>query len=84
MFEIRVLEWCQNLHGLCEWAPEVGEEVVTGAKNIKQWWGPEVGWITHLSVEVKNDGRGGLGKESEEPGAGGQEVRGDSSLGYEE
>lgn len=39
-----------------------------GAKKIEEWWGQNVGWITHVNVEVKNDGKSRLGEESKEPG----------------
>lgn len=60
---------------------KLGAEVIIGAKNIKERWGPDVGWIIHVNIRVKKDGKSRAGKESKEPGAGGQEVHGDSTLG---
>lgn len=41
-----------------------GEEVIIGAKNIEEWWEQDVEWIIRVDVEVKNDGKSTLGKES--------------------
>lgn len=51
-----------------------------GAKKIEEWWGQNVGWIIHVNVEVKNDGKSRLGEESKEPGVRGEEVHGDTAL----
>lgn len=61
----------------CKW----GGEVIIGAKNIEEWWEQDVEWIIHVDVEVKNDGKSTLGKESNEPGAGGLEAHGDRTWG---
>lgn len=61
----------------CKWE----EEVIIGAKNIEERWEQDVECIIHVNVEVKNDGRSTLGKESNKPGTGGQEAHGDRTWG---
>ena len=38
--------------------PEVGQEVLFGAKKVEEWPGQDVEWIIHVNVEVKNDDKG--------------------------
>ena len=70
-----------NLYDPGEWGPGVGQEVIMGAKNVEEWRGQDVEWIIHVNVEVKNDDKSRVGEESREPGEGGQEVHGDSTMG---